>query len=339
MERVVLSFRKASFIRCNFFLMPSTFSPEHSELETNPTKLQQYVDALTAAFGEPTQVVGILEIGSFAKGEAVPTSDIDTRVYVTSPAAYLVNLGIANDQGPPLYDDFVHLHPPLPRQDYIWGDFNDRVMASVSAALPANIEFGFVDQRYAAYELTCLADHPSFEHSILLQSNVLYDPTGFLQAARSQLQGRIFAPLAQQYKAQFLDSLSPRLYACLTPDSFDAFKLVKSGQIQWVQQAVRALRNAVAAKSYLATGHFLYKKPDVLAFYAHYLPVEAPFVQELYQWKTDTAVRAAMVEEFSYSPERLYIRFREAMPLIEVIVRKVKALAVDSRFLDDANQP
>lgn len=199
-------------------------------------------------------------------------------------------------------------------------------MASVSATLPANIEFGFVDQRYAAYELTRLDDHPSFEHSILLQSNVLYDPTGFLQSVRRRLQGRIFVPLVQHYTAQFLDSLSPRLHASLSPDSFDAFKLAKSGQIQWVQQAVRALRNAVAAKSYVTTGSFVYKKADVLAFYASHLPTEAPFVQELYQWKTDATVRAAMGAEFSRSPERLYAQFREAMPQVETIIKKVKAL-------------
>jgi hypothetical protein len=306
--------------------MSSTFSPEHSELATNPTKLQQYVELLEAAFNEPVRVVGILEIGSFAKGEAVPSSDIDTRIYVTSPAVYLVNLSVTNDQVPPLYEDFVRLHPPLPRRDYAWRTFNEAVMASISAALPANIEFGFVDQRYAAYELTRLADHPSFEHSILLQSNLLYDPTGFLQTARTQLQGHIFAPLVQQYTVQFLDNLSPRLYAGLSPDSFDAFKLAKSGQIQWMQQAVRALRNAVAAKSYLTTGTFLYKKADVLAFYARHLPAEAPFVQELYQWKTNAVVRAAMIDEFSRSPERLCARFRDAMPRLETIVKKVNAL-------------
>ena len=308
--------------------MEFTFSPEQSELATNPTQLQRYVEALEAAFGPSTRVVGILEIGSFAKGEAVLSSDIDTRIYVTSPAAYLVNLAFTNDQG-----------PPLPRREYAWWTFNETVIADISAALPANLEFGFVDQRYAAYELTRLADHPSFEHSILLQSNVLYDPTGFLQTARTQVQGRIFDPLVQQYSAQFLDNLSPRLYANLSPDSFDAFKLAKSGQIQWVQQAVRALRNAVAAKSYVATGTFLYKKADVLAFYARHLPAEAPFVQELYQWKTDAAVRAAMVEEFSHSPERLYARFRDAMPQVEAIVTKVKAMKVDSLVPHDANQP
>jgi len=105
-----------------------------------------------------------------------------------------------------------------------------------------------------------------------------------------------------------------------------------------VQQAVQALRNAVAAKSYLATGSFVYKKGDVLAFYVHHLPEEAPFVQELYQWKTDATVRAAMVEEFSRSPERLYARFREAMPHIETIVKKVKALPEVSFFMNGENQ-
>lgn len=319
--------------------MMDTFSPEHSELERKPAKLKRFVELLEAALGHQSRVVGILEIGSFAKGEAVATSDIDTRIYVTSPAVYLVNLGVADDKGPPLYEDFVRCYPPLPRQEYAWWIFNDTVMANISAALPANIEFGFVDQRYAAYELTRFADHPSFEHSILLQSNLLYDPTAFLHKARTQLQGRIFAPLAQHYTAQFLDKLSPRLYTCLTPDTFDPFKLAKSGQIQWVQQAVRAVRNAVAAKSYLTTGSFVYKKADVLAFYERYLPEEAPFIQELYQWKTDPTVRAAMVEEFRRSPERLYTCFRSAMPQIEMIVKKVRALAIDSLSKNKSYQP
>ncbi|MCB0109127.1 MAG: hypothetical protein KDE53_24560, partial [Caldilineaceae bacterium] len=230
--------------------MMETFSPEHSEFERNPAKLTRFVELLEAAFGDQAHAVGVLEMGSFAKGEAVPSSDIDTRIYVTSPQVYLVNFAVTLDKAPPLYDDFCSVHPPLPRRDYTWQAFNEPTIARISAALSTDIEFAFADQRYVAYELTRLVDHPSFEHSILLQSNVLYDPDGFLTEARRQIQGRIFAPLVDRYTSQFLDQLSPRLYASLTPDSFDAFKLAKSGQIQWVQQAVRAVRNAVAAKSY-----------------------------------------------------------------------------------------
>ena len=279
-----------------------TFSPEHSEFERNPAKLTQFVELLEVAFVDQARVVGVLEMGSFAKGEAVPSSDIDTRIYVTSPQVYLVNFAVTLDKAPPLYDDFCSVHPPLPRRDYTWQAFNEPTIARISAALSTDIEFAFADQRYVAYELTRLADHPSFEHSILLQSNVLYDPDGFLTEARRQIQGRIFAPLVDRYTSQFLDQLSPRLYASLTPDSFDAFKLAKSGQIQWVQQAVRAVRNAVAAKSYCTMGTFLYKKADVLAFVAQHLPAELDFAVELYRWKSDPTVRAAMVTEFGNDP-------------------------------------
>ncbi|MEZ4683897.1 MAG: hypothetical protein R2932_57775 [Caldilineaceae bacterium] len=297
--------------------MMETFSPEHSELERNPTKLTRFVELLEVAFGYHARVVGILEMGSFAKREAVPSSDIDTRVYVTSPRVHLVNLGVTLDKAPPLYNDFCCVHPPLPRQDYTWPAFNEPTIEQISTALSTNLEFAFVDHRYVAYELTRLADHPSFEHSILLQSNVLYDPDGFLADARQQLQGHIFAPLAKRYTSQFLDQLSPRIYAFLTPESFDAFKLSKSGQIQWVQQAVRAVRNAVATKHYCTTGTFLYKKSDVLAFVAHYLPAELAFVQELYRWKSDPTVRAAMVTEFGNDPTPFYTEFHARMPQLE----------------------
>ena len=305
----------------------ATFSPEHSEFERNPTKLTRFVELLEVAFGYQARVVGVLEMGSFAKGEAVPSSDIDTRIYVTSPQVYLVNFAVTLDKAPPLYDDFCSVHPPLPRRDYTWQAFNEPTIARISAALSTDIEFAFADQRYVAYELTRLADHPSFEHSILLQSNVLYDPDGFLTEARRQIQGRIFAPLVDRYTNQFLDQLSPRLYASLTPDSFDAFKLAKSGQIQWVQQAVRAVRTVVAAKSYCTTGTFLYKKVDVLAFVAHYLPAELNFVQELYRWKSDPTVRLAMVTEFGNDPTELYTEFRARMPQLEAFIGKVKQLS------------
>jgi len=64
------------------------FDSQQSELAQNPAKLQQYIHLLEAALGHDAKIVGILEIGSFAKGEAVPTSDTDTRVYITLPAAY-----------------------------------------------------------------------------------------------------------------------------------------------------------------------------------------------------------------------------------------------------------
>jgi len=151
----------------------TSFDPDHSELEKNPEKLRNYVRMLESALGHQAEVVGILEIGSYAKGEAVPTSDMDTRVYVRSPNAYLFNVLRPQEPAQPLYESFIEEQGFLPRREYLWDEFNDPVSQEISERLPSNVEFGFVDQRYAAFELDRLDQFPSTEHALLFQSNVL----------------------------------------------------------------------------------------------------------------------------------------------------------------------
>jgi hypothetical protein len=297
------------------------FDPYHSELERGPAKLERYVALLQDALGHQVQVVGILEIGSFAKGEAVPSSDIDTRVYVTSPDVYLFN--VFSELAPPRYAEFVHEYGPLPRQDYTWAVFNDVAATRISDALSIPVEFGFVDQRYAEFELEHLENHPSLEHSLLFQSNVLYDPTGFLARQRRRLEGAILESQIALYRKRLHNRLSRRLPTFLKPNPWDEYKLDKGGQIQWVQQAIRCLRNAVAIKTYARTGMFLYKKADVLSYYRQHLPDDLPFVHTLYEWKTNPQVRIDMVAAFREDKQTCFDRFRGRMPRLKAIVKKV----------------
>jgi hypothetical protein len=304
------------------------FDPHHSELERDPAKLDRYIAMLENALGHETQVTGILEIGSYAKGEAVPSSDIDTRTYVTSPAAYLFN--VFGQLEPPRYSDFVHEYGHLPRQDHTWDDFNDAVATQISDALWApsdplacSVEFGLVDQRYAEFELGRLDRAPSIEHALLFQSNILYDRTGFLQDQRRRLRGTILGSLVAFHRKQLYDRLTHRLPTFLKPNAWDAYKLDKGGQIQWVQQAVRCLRDAVAFKTYAQTGTFLYKKADVLDYYQKHMPDDFPFVQTLYEWKTDPRIRADMVVAFQQDKRSCFKRFKARMPWLKAIVKKV----------------
>ena len=228
------------------------FDPGHCELERRPDKLRSYVQMLEDALGNQAKVAGVLEIGSYAKGEAVPSSDIDTRVFVTSPTGYLFNVFGGLDLSH--YEAFVEACGALPRRDYLWSDFNDPVCVEISARLSCNVEFGFVDCRYAEFELARLDRFFSIEHALLFQSNVLYDPLGVLEERRNELGGKIFEPLVRGYRERYLDQLYHRVYDGLGPNPWDEYKLEKSGQIIWVQRAVRCLRNAVAARVYATTG-------------------------------------------------------------------------------------
>lgn len=305
---------------------PNTFDPNHCELERDPAKLECYVANLENAFGSRVQVIGILEIGSYAKGEAVSSSDIDTRVYVTSPDVYLFNA--FGEPAPPRYDEFVRDYGRLPRQDYTWADFNEPAAEQISNALSCQVELGFVDQRYAAFELAHLDRHPSLEHALLFQSNILHDPAGFLQGKRRQLRDAIFESLCAFYRERLHDRLSRRLPAFLKPNPWDAYKLDKGGQIQWVQQAVRCLRDAVALKTYALSGEFVYQKQDVLAFCRQYLPDDLAFVQTLYEWKTDPEVRTDMVEAFRQDKHPWFKRFEAQMPRLKAVIEKVESTSL-----------
>jgi hypothetical protein len=299
------------------------FDPNHSELESDPAKLDRAINMLENVLGPRVQVTGILEIGSYAKGEAVPSSDIDTRVYVISPDAYLFN--VFGQLETPRYADFVREYGSRPRRDLLWADFNDPLAGQISDALSCPIEFGFVDQRYAEFELDRLDRHPSLEHALLFQSNILYDPTGFLQDKRRQLHDTVFEPSIAFYHEQLHNRLSRRLPTFLKPNPWDAYKLDKGGQIQWVQQAVRCLRDAAALKTYALSGAFLYKKGDVLSFYRQHLPGDFPFVQTLYEWKTNPQVRADMVAAFQRDKHPWFKQFKAQMPRLKAIVNKVGA--------------
>ncbi|MFN8492114.1 MAG: hypothetical protein U0350_31230 [Caldilineaceae bacterium] len=288
--------------------------------------MTRYIQLLEDALGHGAKIVGILEIGSFAKGEAVPTSDTDTRVYVTLPAAYLFNELQTAPDAQLAYGAFTAQYRHLPRQDYNWPDFNIPEIKRISAQLGCNIHFGLADQRYVAFELAHLDQFASLEHSFLFQSNILYDPQHFLTTVRTQLHGKVYPTLVQLYTTQHLARLTPRIYEFLEPHPVDEENLAWSGQIEWVNMAVRCVRNAVAAKSYNITGVMLYKKPDILRFYQDHLPDEYALVEQLYTWKTDAQVRAELAQSFALNPTPHFATFRSLMPQLAALVTKVGAL-------------
>lgn len=284
------------------------------------------------AFGPDVAIVGILEIGSFAKEEAVPTSDTDTRIYVTAPHAYLRNNPLSGS-GATWTAPLAQMHGDLPIHVLEWDAFNDPVGARVSEYVGHPVEFGFADWRRAAWELQHLHQFPTMEHSFLSQSNILYDRDGGLARIRDALHGVYFAPQAEAYRQQSLVDIPRRLCSLLDPDpQAVAFKLEKSGQLPWVQYAVRTIRSAAMAAIYAATGRVRYKKPDILRFYQQHLPDDFALVHELYAWKTDPQTRAAMVAAFIAKPAPFYARFRSLMPQLQTLIHNVAQLPLKTTY-------
>jgi hypothetical protein len=307
------------------------FDPSHSELEFNLELTEKYAQLLAETIGHNAKIEGIIEIGSYAKGEAVPGSDIDTRVYVSSPDFYLWQTSgsrhsdLKQKEAEKKFSGFLQTTIERPRLMLDWSGFNDPIAKKLCEQLGINIEFGLADSRFADYELQHLDTLPSAEHQLLLESNIVFDPNGFLAGKKSAIEGKIYPPLVKFYQERYLNNLPFEIYTHLQPQEMDKWKLEKSRQIQWVKWAVRSIRDAVGAKSYLQNGKLLYKKEDVLNYCSASLPAEdMTLIEELYQWKTDPATREQMVGDFLKNPDKYFSLFNAQTIKLEVIIKRIR---------------
>lgn len=306
--------------------------PNHSELERNKEKLEAYITLLEQALGHDIKIVGILEIGSFANGEGMPLSDIDTRVYVESPHTYVWNVD-GHKSSESFYENrkkelhaFMSKCGEKPIQNFTWTECNEPMWKKIKETLGIPIEFGLVDRRYAEFELDQLGTTPSNEHSFLMQSNIVYDPQQFLIRKQKQLDGTVIPSMTQFYTDRFLKGLPSEIYRHADIAEKDLPDIEERQKIQWIKWAVRAVREAVATKSYLSTGHIIHKKEDVLNFYHTHLPERYDFVVSLYEWKTNPTIRHQMIQKCLKDPHALSQTFKDVMPELEATVQDVQKL-------------
>lgn len=310
------------------------FDPNRSELETNPEKAKKYVQLLASELGHGFVVDGIIQMGSYAKGEAVPGSDVDTRVYVSSPDFYLRQTSgsrlsdARQKETEQKFADFLKTADQKPCLTIDWNDFNDPVAKKICAQLSVNVEFGLADSRFAEYELAHIDTQPTPEHQLLLESNLVYDPKNWLAKRKTEMDGIIYPALVALYQDRYLNALPFEIYTHLQPHEGDARKLEKSRQIQWLKWAVRSIRDAVGAKTYQQTGRLVYKKADVLNFCSATLsPEDVAIIKELYHWKTDPQTREQMVNDFLANPKKYFALFAEKTKVLEDVVKRIKDAA------------
>ncbi|HPV70957.1 MAG TPA: hypothetical protein PKY08_03670, partial [Candidatus Magasanikbacteria bacterium] len=309
------------------------FNPNHSELELRPEQVQKYAQLLTSEIGHGFVVDGIIEIGSYAKGEAVPGSDMDTRVYISSPDFYVWQTSgsrlsaCRQKEAEQKFADFLQINKDRQCLTLDWYDFNDPVAKRLCQELGLNVEFGLADSRFAEYELQKLSTQVTTEHQLLLESNLVYDPKGLLAKRRAGIKGVIYPVMALYYQERYLDALPFEIYTHLQPHKMDNWKIEKSRQIQWVKWAVRSIRDAIGAKNYIQSGKLIYKKEDILSFCSINLsPTDVAVIEELYRWKTDPEIREQIIDGFLVDPDKYFSLFKEYTKKLEKIVRRIKDL-------------
>jgi hypothetical protein len=126
------------------------------------------------------RVIGLLEIGSFARGEAVSTSDRDLRLVVQSGEPFLLLREQTWTQCPAVEVSFLD-----------WSDINE--FDDVSFGI-SNV--GFIER--------CIQDgrYPLNDHTCMYQGQILLDDQGMVKRFQDRYAGARFANIVGDYVRQ-----------------------------------------------------------------------------------------------------------------------------------------
>ena len=298
----------------------------------NPHLVTELVGLLEQALGRSIKIIGILEIGSFAKHEAVPTSDSDLRIYCESPTGYVWQTNGSRFQErtraelDQRFERFLQGRSITKRHLLNWMDVNKPLSEALSEKLGVNIEFGFADRHFCDFQMQEVETVFCTEYQFLLGTEVLYDTNGWLSYFQTTARTLITPPVRNFYQKRFLDSPPFELETHFAPHEMDAYKIRKCMQLQWVKWAVFAIRAAIGTKFYLRQKCYVYKMPDVFKLVDQHLPEYSTFVREIYSMKVHEPTRIALVERFLSDQEAVLSIFREKTEQIKMFVQAVNAL-------------
>jgi hypothetical protein len=244
-----------------------------------PILCQEYA-RLQTRFGP--QLLGVVEIGSFAHGEAVSSSDHDLRLIIQCAKPLLV----LNEH---LWTDGIS--DATATVD--WQDLNQGHDLSFGLTNLAFIEHGLQADRY-----------PLVDHTCLYQGCILLDDTKAIATFRARYYGVRFSNIVPDYLRQVEWRVTSRLPSELRTltERLDHRKYA----VPLVHTCYRIVRDLANIASYHAHGVYVSDSDTLAHYYREHWPWFESTFQTLRAYKTDERQRQAVFNDIEqHNPERL----------------------------------
>jgi hypothetical protein len=235
-------------------------------------KLQQEYARFQARFG--AHLLGVVEIGSFARGEAVRFSDHDLRLIIHCSAPLLV---LNEHRWTAGVDAAV--------TTIDWPDLNRH----------PDLSFGLTNLAYAEQMLLETGRYPLIDHTCLYQGRILLDDTGAVAASRDQHRGTRFANIVPDYLAQTAWRVTRRLSRELgvLTEHLDQRKYA----VLAIHTCYRILRDIAHIASYHEHGVYVRDANGLARYYRDHWPwIQATF-NTVRAYKTDEALRQVVFHD------------------------------------------
>jgi hypothetical protein len=226
-------------------------------------------------------LIGVVEIGSHARGEDVPYSDHDLRLIVRCQEPMLVMNEESWTERPAIDPTFVE-----------WEQINPCEGMSFGLTNLEYIEKSLLEGRF-----------PLIDHTCLYQGRVLIDENSIIEGFRCHYKGVKFPNIVPDYLRQTEWRITHRLLREL--DTLTGQYNARKYPLPAVHTCYRIARDLANIASYQEHGVYLRDNRSLLRYY-HTWPWYEPTLLKLQLYKANETVRRAVFKEvIAGSPDRI----------------------------------
>ena len=228
---------------------------------------------LRTRFGE--QLLGCIEIGSQARGEAISCSDHDLRLVIRTDEPFVV----LNERH---WTDVPELATTL----VDWEELNPGLHYS----------FGLTNLGFVARAIE-QGRFPLNDHTSLFQGRLLIDETGTIATFLGRNAGMAFPNIAPDYGRQTEWRVTNRLAREANPDTITQHLDNAKFAIPLIHTCYRIVRDIAQIACYQVTARYLHDSTSLDAYYRQDWPAFYPTFQRLRAYKTDEPARRRLFAE------------------------------------------
>jgi hypothetical protein len=233
-----------------------------------------------ARFGD--HLLGVIEIGSFARAEALPFSDHDLRLIIHSDK------------------------PLLLFNEHVWTESTAEVTTPIEwheLNHCSDLSFGLSNLAYIE-RLLQTNRFPLLDHTCLYQGRILIDDSGAVAAFQQQYAGRRFDNIVHDYLRQTTWRVTSRL--ARERSNLSAGLEHQKYAVPALHTCYRIVRDLANIARYQAQGGYITDPQHLVGYYQESWPWFTEILQALRAYKTNEEQRRIIFTEVSAQvPERL----------------------------------
>jgi len=243
----------------------------------------------------PGQLLGLVEIGSRACGEAVSSSDRDFRIIIRTEEPYRI------------FQEHAWTPPVDVELSLIgWADINGSERASFGITNLGYVERNIEEERF-----------PLSDHTALYQGCIIVDEEQAIQSFRDRYAGQLFDNIVEGYLLQTDWRVNNKLRKEADPSTLQAHLDRGKVAIPMVHTCCRIMRDLAHIDKYRQQHTYISSFAELDKYYRVFWPGVHPWFQSMFTYKMNEERRKKLFEQVEGNDPAALAELQEMQSRVE----------------------